>query len=363
MATTPASPKAKSAAAPKASGGSGLRRLQPNEVLFNDGDPGNSLYIIQKGQLRLYKPKGKGFIEIAVLRAGEVIGEMAYFTEDSEAKRRSCSAKAMIVTDIIEISFAAFDKTMQNLNPWFKTIVNTLAARLRKTNDRMKELESNSVSHGYGNKAATYEFLRPVDIVKIMSVLFLTMKGHGENSSQGVSVHKKVISFYAFDIFGLMESKFDELINFLSSLGHVAIAKDKEGMPALIVVKNLETLRSLLIFFNTQRILPPEKQTKVPPKTEQFLDAILEQVKEKRLSGDTVKINLTPILEHYQAHNVRIELIDLDDARIQGFVGDTVVEANNQLVCDLYLSKLLPVMPALRMQNAIQKLNENQGKF
>ena len=44
---------------------SGMRLLQPSEVLFNDGDPANSLFIIQKGQLRLYKPKGRGFIEIA----------------------------------------------------------------------------------------------------------------------------------------------------------------------------------------------------------------------------------------------------------------------------------------------------------
>jgi CRP-like cAMP-binding protein len=68
------------------SGKSGLRRMKPSEVLFNDGEKANSLYIIQKGQLRLYKPKGKGFVEIAVLRAGEVIGEMAYFDDDGGGK-------------------------------------------------------------------------------------------------------------------------------------------------------------------------------------------------------------------------------------------------------------------------------------
>ncbi|MEX1098805.1 MAG: cyclic nucleotide-binding domain-containing protein, partial [Bacteriovoracaceae bacterium] len=111
---------------------SGLRRLKPGETLFNDGEKANSLYIIQNGQLRLFKPKGKGFIEIAVLRAGEVIGEMAYFDDDGGGKR-SCSASAMVSSDVIEISFTAFAKTMSGLNPWFKTIINTLANRLRST--------------------------------------------------------------------------------------------------------------------------------------------------------------------------------------------------------------------------------------
>jgi CRP/FNR family cyclic AMP-dependent transcriptional regulator len=102
----------------KAGGKSGMRILQPSEVLFNDGDPADSLYIIQKGQIRLYKPKGRGFIELAVLRAGEVIGEMAFFDDDGGG-RRSCSASAMVTTEIIEISFTAFAKTMSNLNPWF----------------------------------------------------------------------------------------------------------------------------------------------------------------------------------------------------------------------------------------------------
>ena len=113
---------------------SGIRTLKAGEILFNEGEFADSLFIIQKGQIRLYKPKGKGFVELAVLRTGEVIGEMAYFDEDGSGRKRSCSASAVTPVDVIEISFAAFGKTMQSLNPWFKTIINTLVTRLRKTN-------------------------------------------------------------------------------------------------------------------------------------------------------------------------------------------------------------------------------------
>ena len=108
-----------------ASGKSGIKTLKPGEILFNDGENADSLFIIQKGQVRLFKPKGKGFVELAVLRSGEVIGEMAYFDEEPNGKKRSCSAAAITPVEIIEISFAAFGKTMQSLNPWFKTIITT----------------------------------------------------------------------------------------------------------------------------------------------------------------------------------------------------------------------------------------------
>ena len=86
---------------------SGLRTYRAGEQMFAENENAESLFIIQKGQIRLYRPKGKGYIDLAVLRAGEVIGEMAYFDEDSS--RRSCSAEAIVPTEVIEISFDAFD--------------------------------------------------------------------------------------------------------------------------------------------------------------------------------------------------------------------------------------------------------------
>jgi len=124
----------------KAAGKSGLRTLKQGEVLFSAGEVATSLYIIQQGQLRLYLPKGRGFVEIAVLRAGEVIGEMGYF--DEKNPRRSCSASANVTTLIVEISYPAFSKTMDGLNPWFKTIITTLVKRLKTANDKIKRLES-----------------------------------------------------------------------------------------------------------------------------------------------------------------------------------------------------------------------------
>src|SRR5690606_1327510 len=161
-----------------------------------DGDIASSLFIIQKGQVRLYKPKGKGYIELAVLRAGEVIGEMAYFDEDGSGKKRSCSASAITPVEIIEISFAAFGKTMESLNPWFKTIINTVVTRLRKANGRIRELEDNQASISYSGKHTGYEFMKPIEVMRILGTLFLVFKAHGEALGSALSVNRKVLSLY-----------------------------------------------------------------------------------------------------------------------------------------------------------------------
>ncbi len=340
--------------------GSGLRRFAAGEVVFNDGDHANSLYIIQKGQMRLYKPKGRGFIEIAVLRAGEVIGEMAYFDEDGSGNRRSCAASAMINTEVIEISFPAFSKTMAGLNPWFKTIINTLASRLRKANSRIRELEANSVSHNYGGAgASTYEFFRSVDVVKTLSVLFLVLKGHGEKHASGISCHRNTMNFYAFEIFNVMESKFDEMINMLVEMEFMSIAKDGDGFPKVLVATHLDVIRQLLIFFNSQRIAPEEKKLKIPAKCEDFLEKILVQIGSSKEAK--VEVNLSKILDAYKTKNIFIDLPNLEEARAAGFVGEVIVGDGNALSCDVQLARLIMTMPSIRMMNRLTRFNEQQS--
>jgi CRP/FNR family cyclic AMP-dependent transcriptional regulator len=347
-------------AAQAKAGKSGLQVLNAGEVLFNEGDSASSLYIIQKGQLRLYKPKGRGYIELAVLRAGEVLGEMAYFAVEANEKRRSCSAQAIIRTEIIEISFNAFDKTMSNLNPWFKTIVNTLASRLRKTNAKVKELEVNSVSQGYGSSGLGYKFFRNIDVVKILSMIFLVTKSHGEQTPYGTDINKSTITYYGFDIYNLQEAKFEELLSVLKELGVMDFIKDKNNAPNIYRFFNLDIIRKLMNFYNTQRNLVEEKKLKIGTKCEIFLGQILQQIQSKNPPPEQTKFeaNLTSIMEAFKSSNVRIEIDDLEEARVAKLVGDVIVGASNNLSCEVNYELLSSVYPGIRLTNAISKVND-----
>lgn len=340
---------------------SGLIVLKTSEVLFNDGDAAQSLYIIQKGQLRLFKPKGKGFIEIAVLRAGDVIGEMAYFDEDGSGKKRSCSAQAMLHTEIIEISFTAFAKTMDTLNPWFKSIINTLASRLRKTNARVKELESNSVSGSYGPGKTDYEFFRSVDVIRILTVIYLVFKSSGEKHQDGVAIHVTSLRFYAIDIFNILDAKFDEFMSLLKNQNLLTLAVDKDNQPKILVIRDLELIRSFLVFFNTQRTLVDEKKLKISYKCEHFLEKIMETIKSKNTTEAHADVILTPILEAAKAINKPLDLDDLAEARIAGYLGEIIVDRDNSLVVTVAYEKLQKSMPSIRMMNALKKYNESQS--
>jgi CRP-like cAMP-binding protein len=346
-----------------ANAGSGLRRLKPGEILFNDGEKANSLYIIQNGQLRLFKPKGKGFIEIAVLRAGEVIGEMAYFDDDGGGKR-SCSASAMVSSDVIEISFTAFSKTMSGLNPWFKTIINTLANRLRATNARVKELESNSASVNYGTgKHNGYEFFKAADIIKILGMLFLVYKSHGEQNAEGVAVHRKTLNLYSHEIFGIIESKMDEMVIILQDLGLMVIENDKDGLPKVYVIKDIDRVRSLFIFYNTEKHLTEDKKLKMSKKCQIFLENIWKKISTKpNTDAAMTLVPVSDLLDYWTKQKMFISIESLDDARTHGIVGEAILAGTgNALSVEVNYLKLKKLLPNIQFMNRVVESNQQKS--
>ena len=337
---------------------SGIRSFAPGEVLFNDNDPATSLFIIQKGQVRLFKPKGRGYVDIAILRSGEVIGEMAYF--DEKSRRRSCSASAIVTTEVIEISFVAFAKTMEGLNPWFKTIINTLANRLRKTNDRVKELESNSVGFGAGGKVADYVFFHTTDIMRVLSTMYLVIKTHGEKiDTGGWQIHMNKLKFYLFDIFNVPEIKFEEFLNMLKENHFIEVRKDEDGLPKVLYVENPDDFRSMTVFFNTQKLLEDHKKLQISTKCERFLSRVIEQLKDT--DKPQAMANISVILDDFKSRSVPITDADFRDAVVAGLAEDVLVGSGNVLTSVINIEKLRKVFPAIRMQNSIKRINESKS--
>lgn len=339
---------------------SGLRTLKPNEILFNDGDKANSLYIIQSGQLRLFKPKGKGFVEIAVLRAGEVIGEMAYFDQDGGGKR-SCSASALVSTSIIEISFTAFSKTMSSLNPWFKTIINTLANRLRQTNSRVKALESNSTSVNYGTgKHSGYTFFKTNEIIKILGTLFLVYRSHGEQHAHGVAIHRRTLSLYSHEIFGIVESKLEEMIQILRDLNMLVVGNDNDGAPNVFILKNVDQVRNIFIFYNSEKHKPDEKKIIISKKSQIFLEQILGKCTRIPEGEALGLIPVSDLLENWKSRNIHITIETLADARLHGIVADAFTDEGSVSI-EVNFMRLKKLLPNIQFMNRIEEVNQEKA--
>jgi CRP/FNR family cyclic AMP-dependent transcriptional regulator len=352
---------------------SGIRTLGPGEVLFEDGELADSLYIIQKGQVRLYKPKGKGYIELAVLRVGEVIGEMAYFDEDGSGRKRSCSAAAITPVEIIEISFIAFGKTMQSLNPWFKTIINTLVSRLRKTNFRVKELEDNQTSVNYGSKPGNYEFTKPIEVMRVLGTLFLVFKAHGELKNQSLAITRKTLSLYTQDMYRIPESKVESIINILIDLGLAEIHKDDENLPNILLIKNIEVLRQIFIYYTGERHLPDDKKMKVGEKCEQLISQMIQNAQSIPLVDiPNLKVIDGVLPKFTKYYNLSLLITDLKRSQISnitdlveegkniGLFGE-VVTMDGQVMVEVDLPKIQKLFAVIRFMNLVKKLNAEKS--
>jgi CRP/FNR family cyclic AMP-dependent transcriptional regulator len=301
--------------------------------------------------LRLFRPKGKGFIELAVLRTGEMIGEMSYFDPDS--KIRSASAAAITSTDVIEISFVALEKTMASLNPWFKTLINTLAERLRKSNERVKALENNSI--GFSGE---FKFFQSADVVKILSLMFFSFRSLSENRDGKWTLHLSKMKTYAVDVFNVNEAKLEEFIQLLVAEKIVEMGMDEEGAPKNLIVKEPEIFRIFQVFFNTQRSMKDDKKLIISNKCEKFLIKILEQAEGLEVTNGTVEVDLSKVVTYFKEYNIPIGLDDFQGARNAKFCGEYKMEDSGRITAMLNIDYLKKMFPVVRFMNALNRVND-----
>ena len=334
---------------------SGIITLAPGQILFNEGDHADSMYIIQKGQMRLFRPKGKGFVEIAVLRTGEVLGEMAYFDPDSKIRSVSCAAITSV--DIIVISFNALEKTMAALNPWFKTLINTLAERLRKTNERVKALENNSVGF-----SADYRFFQAADVVKILSILFLTFRSLGEQKEGKWFLNYNKIKTYALEIFNVNEAKMEEFIQLLIEEKIIDASVDENDASKVLSTREPDSFRIFQVFFNNQRSLRDDKKLSISHKCEKFIVKVMEECEGKEVVDGKVEVDLTKIIAQFKEYNIGIVLDDFQGAKNAKFCGEYKMAEDNSISTSINIDFLKKMFPVVRFMNAINRVNELKAK-
>ena len=123
--------------------------LSPNEVLFNEDDLENAMYLILEGELDIYKgPK-----QIAVMEAGQYLGEMSLI----ESKARSASARAQKETLLMEINEEHFHTYLASEPQALLSIMRTLSSRVRGDLDTMmKDMRKLSIfTHDIRNFLST----------------------------------------------------------------------------------------------------------------------------------------------------------------------------------------------------------------
>ena len=123
--------------------------LPRGHVLFNEGDPGDRLYVIDEGKIKLGATSSDGRETLlAILGPGEMFGELSLFDPGPR------NATAVALTDATLLGVGHPD-----LEPWLTgrpevaaSLLGALARRLRRTNEAMADLVFSDV-HGRVAKA------------------------------------------------------------------------------------------------------------------------------------------------------------------------------------------------------------------
>jgi CRP/FNR family cyclic AMP-dependent transcriptional regulator len=113
------------------------KRVPRSGVIFSEGEPGDRMYVILDGKVKLGQtsPDGRESL-LAVLGPGEVFGELSLFDPGPR------TATATAVTDTIVVGLGHGD-----LRPWLtgrpevaEALLQALAQRLRRTNEALADL-------------------------------------------------------------------------------------------------------------------------------------------------------------------------------------------------------------------------------
>lgn len=115
------------------------RGVKAGEILFQEGERGNSLFLVRSGSLNVYRDLDADRKEfLAVVHAGEVVGELEFL----DGGPRSLSVAALEDTRVLEIDRSALEH-VEGCSPsvafdLYSLIARLLSERARVTNEQYK---------------------------------------------------------------------------------------------------------------------------------------------------------------------------------------------------------------------------------
>lgn len=113
------------------------RRFRRNEVIFHQGDPGDSLHIVASGAVKILLPSAEGEEAIiATLRPGDFFGELSLL----DGVPRSATAAALEPTETLVLPRATFHELVEREPELREALLAGLTGELRRLTGHVAEL-------------------------------------------------------------------------------------------------------------------------------------------------------------------------------------------------------------------------------
>ncbi|MBK9341952.1 MAG: Crp/Fnr family transcriptional regulator [Dehalococcoidia bacterium] len=121
-----------------------VRRFTSGATIFHEGDPGDAIYVVVEGRIRMSRLSGSGSeATLALIGPGDCTGELALF----DGRPRSATATAMQATRTFVVSRDDFVNWVRDRPGAALALLETLSLRIRRTNDIVTDLVFLDLAH------------------------------------------------------------------------------------------------------------------------------------------------------------------------------------------------------------------------
>jgi CRP-like cAMP-binding protein len=107
-----------------------MKNLKAGDLLMNEGDKAEHVYILRVGQLEAFTKKSGTELTLGKIDPGEFVGEMAYINGEP----RIASVRALVDCELVEIPINLLDHVLFMKPAWAKALMKTLSKRIKSAN-------------------------------------------------------------------------------------------------------------------------------------------------------------------------------------------------------------------------------------
>ncbi len=226
--------------------------FKKGEVVFNEGDKGNAMYIIKSGKVDVIKDTGKEEVVLATLEPKSFFGEMALFGDPS----RSATIRAAEDTKMIVITKEILDSQFENVPEWFVSMLKTLVGRLRETNKRIKS-----------RFRIGLEF-------SMLKTIYLCSEELKKSGSKDQNLSFKKIKTECCNLLALSENEFIEKMKSLMFVGLIRFSEPKD----LIIIPDENKLKDFMAFLRDKEAREEEEEGSLDNSGPSDADVVFEKI-------------------------------------------------------------------------------------
>ncbi len=118
------------------------RLIKSNELIFSQGDQGDSAYIVEKGRVEIFLNKDQEEIPLSIVGAGEIFGEMALL----DNQMRMASARALEEVVLQQVTKEQLLERIHSTDTVVQLLMRVLLKRLRKNTNQIQSPDTEDVT-------------------------------------------------------------------------------------------------------------------------------------------------------------------------------------------------------------------------